>query len=55
MKKEHSVFITFTREEVARLLDHEARKQGKLKDVKSTIEYKIDEPEEVTVEYWWEG
>jgi hypothetical protein len=36
------------------ILDREARKAGLLKDVKSTVEYKLSDPQELTIEYWWE-
>ena len=54
MKKEHSVFITVSGDELLTLVDREARRKGLLKDVKSTVDFQLFEPEcEVSVEYRW--
>ena len=54
MKKEHSVFITVSGDELLLLVDREARKKGLLKDVKSTVDFQLFQPEiEVSVEYRW--
>ena len=54
-KKEHTVIITMGGEELCKLIDHEARRQGLLKDVKSTVEHHLfDQGQEVSVEYDWE-
>ena len=55
MKKEHSVFITVSGDELLELINREARRKGLLKDVKSTVEYGLFDPEiEVSIEYKWE-
>jgi hypothetical protein len=54
MKKEHSVFITVSGDELLTLVDREARRKGLLRDVKSTVDFQLFEPEcEVSVEYRW--
>jgi len=54
MKKEHTVIITIGGDELCKLIDREARRQGLLKDVKSTVDFQLFEPEcEVSVEYRW--
>jgi hypothetical protein len=54
MKKEHSVFITVSGDELARIIDCEARRKGMLKDVKSTVPYELfDKGQEVSLEYQW--
>ena len=54
MKKEHSVFITVSGDELRNIIDREARKNGLLKVVKSTVDFQLFEPEcEVSVEYRW--
>lgn len=55
MKKEHTVIITIGGNELLELVNREARKTGLLKDIKSTVKYKLFEPDyEVSVEYNWE-
>ena len=55
MKKEHTVIITIGSNELLELVNREARRTGLLKDIKSTVEYKLFEPDyEVSVEYNWE-
>ena len=55
MKKEHTVIITIGGDELCKLIDHEARRQALLKDVKSTVEHHLfDQGQEVSVEYDWE-
>jgi len=55
MKKEHVVIITIGGNELLELVNREARRIGLLKDIKSTVEYKLFEPDyEVSVEYNWE-
>jgi len=54
MKKEHRVFINVSGDELLLLVDREARKKGLLKDVKSTVDFQLFQPEiEVSVEYSW--
>ena len=54
MKKEHSVFISVSGDELLKIIDREARKKGLLKDVKSTVDFQLFQPEiEVSVEYSW--
>jgi len=55
MKKEHTVIITIGSNELLELVNREARRIGLLKDIKSTVEHKLFEPDyEVSVEYNWE-
>lgn len=55
MKKEHTVIITIGSNELLELVNCEARRTGLLKDIKSTVEHKLFEPDyEVSVEYNWE-
>ena len=55
MKKEHTVIITISSNELLELVNRDARRTGLLKDIKSTVEYKLFEPDyEVSVEYNWE-
>lgn len=55
MKKEHSVFITVSGDELCQIVNREARRKGALKDVKSTVGYELfDEAHEVSLEYKWD-
>jgi len=54
MKKEHTVVITTSDDELAKIINNAARKAGLLKDVKSTVEYRLWDKTEVSVEYSWE-
>ena len=45
MKKEHTVIITISSNELLELVNRDARRTGLLKDIKSTVEYNWEEVE----------